>query len=499
MRQTLKQLQQREEIIIKRADKGSYTVIEDKKTYIRDCADLLSDKTYEETKDDHRWETYHTIQQLSFDAYANRVIDRNTHKFLLQQFDTIKTAEFYGLRKIHKTPTTLRPIIAGHSSPTARLSRVLDHYLQPIVTTSKSYVRDSKQFIQILDKTTFPRDILLIAADVTSLYTSIPQQEGINAVCKAMDGHYHDSWLTAFTREGLRIILKENYFQFTDKSYRQIHGTAMGTPVTPSFANIFMTDLETTFMANETTTPTHWFRYIDDIFLTWTQDRTTLDSFMNRLNNHHCDIKFTWTTSDTETTFLDVDLYKGKRFQEDGTLDTKTHYKTTNTFQYLHSTSYHPGTTKKSVCNSELIRFIRNTSDRDNYEQQKTDHFRHLSQRGYKPHQLEKWTRDINHDRRQEYLRDTTKNTSAWRPVFSTLLQPGAHRIKDVIKRHWEIIENNTILNDLFPTRPIVAYRRGKNLGQSLTRSKVRTTTKENENENRDIDTLMQACMTSQP
>ena len=137
LRQTLKQLQQREEIIIKRADKGSCTVIEDKKTYIRDCADLLTDKkTYEETKDDHRWETYYTIQELSFDAYANRVMDRNTHKFLLQQFDTVKTAEFYGLRKVHKTPATLRPIIAGHSSLTARLSRVLDHYLQPIVTSS---------------------------------------------------------------------------------------------------------------------------------------------------------------------------------------------------------------------------------------------------------------------------------------------------------------------------------------------------------------------------
>ncbi|XP_062522057.1 uncharacterized protein LOC134196852 [Corticium candelabrum] len=276
LRQTLKQLQHREEIIIKRADKWSGTVIEDKKTYIRDCSDLLTDKkTYEETEHDHRWETYHLIQELSFDAYANRVIDRNIHKFLLQQFNTIKTAEFYGLRKIHKTPATLRPIIAGHSSPTTRLSRVLDHYLQPIVATSKSYVRDSKQFIQIIDNTTLPKDTLLIAADVTSLCTSIPQQEGIDTVCKAMDTHYQDSWLTAFTREGLRIILKENYFQFTDRTYRQIYGTAMGTPVAPSFANIFMTNLETTFMENETTRPTHWYRYIDDIFLTWIQDPET--------------------------------------------------------------------------------------------------------------------------------------------------------------------------------------------------------------------------------
>ena len=154
---------------------------------------------------------------------------------------------------------------------------------------------------------------------------------------------------------------------------------------------------------------------------------------MNRLNDHHSDIKFTWTTSDKETTFLDIDLYKGKRFEEDGILDTKTRFKTTNTFQYLHRTSYHPKSTKKSICNSELIRFIRNTSDRDNYEQQKKDHIPHLTQRGYSPNQLETWTDDITHDKRQEYLRDTANNTTAWRRVFSTLLQPGVHHIKDVI------------------------------------------------------------------
>ena len=42
----------------------------------------------------------------------------------------------------------------------------------------------------------------------------------------------------------LGIVLKQNYFQFTDKMYHQIQGIAMGTKMAPSYANIFMAELE---------------------------------------------------------------------------------------------------------------------------------------------------------------------------------------------------------------------------------------------------------------
>ena len=73
----------------------------------------------------------------------------------------------------------------------------------------------------------------MVAANVTSLYTNIPQQEGTDIICDATYAHYKNSWLTAFITEGLRLILKENHFEFTDKTYKRIHGTAMGAPVAP--------------------------------------------------------------------------------------------------------------------------------------------------------------------------------------------------------------------------------------------------------------------------
>lgn len=78
--------------------------------------------------------------------------------------------------------------------------------------------------------------------DVTSRYTNIPQEEGIDTVCEAYDNFYKESppIPTYYLREMLKLILKENSFQFDGKDYLQLHGTAMGTKMAVAFANIFM-------------------------------------------------------------------------------------------------------------------------------------------------------------------------------------------------------------------------------------------------------------------
>ena len=61
------------------------------------------------------------------------------------------------------------------------------------------------------------------------------------------------------------MVLKNNNFQFNNENYLQISGTAMGTRVAPSYANLFMTDLETKLLDKSMDKPRTWFRYIDDI------------------------------------------------------------------------------------------------------------------------------------------------------------------------------------------------------------------------------------------
>ncbi|CAH3156297.1 unnamed protein product [Porites lobata] len=100
----------------------------------------------------------------------------------------------------------------------------------------------------------------------------------------------------------LRLILRENSFQFVGKNYLQVQGTAMGTKMAVAFANIFMSAIETEII-NKTVrtsvrvymdaTPLVWKRFIDDIFSLWNVDKEEIYSFIELANNHHPTIKFT--------------------------------------------------------------------------------------------------------------------------------------------------------------------------------------------------------------
>jgi len=49
----------------------------------------------------------------------------------------------------------------------------------------KSYLKVTTHFINFLEKTKVAENTVLVSIDVTSLYTTLPQEEGINIVCNA--------------------------------------------------------------------------------------------------------------------------------------------------------------------------------------------------------------------------------------------------------------------------------------------------------------------------
>ena len=162
--------------------------------------------------------------------------------------------------------------------------------------------------------------------DVTSLYTNIPQEEGIATVCRAYEHFYRNNppIPTQYLKEMLSLILKENSFQFNGRNYLQIHDTAMGTKMAVAFANIFMANIETQILSNSLTKPTIWKRYIDHIFSLWDVKKPDVDKFIEQGNSHHPTIKFTAEISNTEVKFLDTVVYKGKRLRDHSILDIKT-------------------------------------------------------------------------------------------------------------------------------------------------------------------------------
>ena len=67
-------------------------------------------------------------------------------------------------------------------------------------------------------------------------------------------------------------------------------GTAMGTPMAPNYANLFMAkfeeDMITTYYNSTGFKPLVWYRYIDDIFLIWTHGNDELEKFLLFVENY---------------------------------------------------------------------------------------------------------------------------------------------------------------------------------------------------------------------
>ena len=233
--------------------------------------------------------------------------------------------------------------------------------------------------------------------DVTSQYTNIPQEEGITTVCRAYE-HFHKnnpSIPTNYIKEMLRLILKENSFQFNRKNYLQIHGTAMGTKIATAFANIFMANIETQNLSKSLIKPMIWKRYVANIFSLWDNSKPAIDKFMTQANSHHPTIQFTAEISNTEATFLDTVVYKGKHFQSQSILDIKTHFKPTETFQYTHFSSSHPPGVKTGFMKGEALRLLRTNYSRTTFEDNIYKLKSRLRARGYPKHLIETLLSDI--------------------------------------------------------------------------------------------------------
>ena len=133
------------------------------------------------------------------------------------------------------------------------ISSFVDKLLQPIAQQQKSYLKDTTDFVNFIENTKVPEDVILDSMDVTSLYTNIPQEEGIDTVCRAYEIFYRNEppIPTQLLKQALRLILQENSFQFNGKNIcnLQTHGTAMGTKMAVAFSNIFMNKVETEILS----------------------------------------------------------------------------------------------------------------------------------------------------------------------------------------------------------------------------------------------------------
>ena len=104
----------------------------------------------------------------------------------------------------------------------------------------------------------------------------------------------------------LEFATKRSHFLFDGKYYDQIDGVAMGSPLGPVLANIFMCHFEERWVMNGKVRPSLWYRYVDDTF-TMFDSKDTACEFLQYLNSRHHSIKFTIEfEQDNVIPFLDI-------------------------------------------------------------------------------------------------------------------------------------------------------------------------------------------------
>ena len=156
-------------------------------------------------------ETFLRVKTLIKALYHGNYIDEITEKWLSLTPNPPRIPVFHTLTKIHKpNPVGGRPIISGCDSPTKRISPFVDYLLQPIAKVQESYLKYTTDFSNFIENTKVVEDTMLMSMDVTSLYTNIPQEEGINIVYNAYESfHLNKPPIpTLYLRDMLRLTLR---------------------------------------------------------------------------------------------------------------------------------------------------------------------------------------------------------------------------------------------------------------------------------------------------
>ena len=186
--------------------------------------------------------------------------------------------------------------------------------------------------------------------DVKALFTSIPIQPAINVIQKLLEEDQGLKQRTSMSVKHITSLLEfclgSTYFTFNGSFYEQQEGTAMGSPISPIVANLYLEDLEVKAIQSAQNPPTFWRRFVDDTLTIIKSSQ--IDNFLQHLNSiDQANIKFTKEDSrpDGSMPFLDILITP----EQDGSLKTTVYRKPTHTDLYLQWDSNHTITSKYGV------------------------------------------------------------------------------------------------------------------------------------------------------
>ena len=353
-----------ENIIIQKADKGNVIVVIDKNSYITKMNSILSDDTkFREVNFQKR--------NLELDYLLDKQEDIITFLKELKDSKVITESVFndlkpsggqpgvlYGLCKVHKGASAdgssppFRPILSAINTPSYKIAKFLVPLLSDL-TKNKFVFKDSFDFAKKVREQN--PDLFMASFDIDSLFTNVPLDGTIEISVKKLFGRKKK--FKGFSRENFKKLLsfavKDSFFLFNGTYYEQVDGVAMGSPLGPTLANIFLCHWEEIWIKKcpAQFRPLYYNRFMDDTFLLFSAE-DHVKKFHKYINSRHKNMTFTYETeANNRLAFLDVLVTR-----ENNTFCTSLYRKPTFSGLYSNFESFMPETYKKGLIYTLLHR-----------------------------------------------------------------------------------------------------------------------------------------------
>ena len=463
-RTSMKELSEREDIIIKKADKGAAVVIVDVKGYIKEVERQLNNtENYRKLREDPTTTNIKLVNDTIERFKKQKLINEKVAE--VHKRNDPKTPKFYLRPKIHKERNPGRPVVSSVNCHTANISKYVDYHLQPIVKEIPSHVKDTQDFLKKLEKVKdIPQESLLVTLDVKSLYTNIPNNEGIKAVKESYEKYKEKTVSAKVIITFLSLILTLNNFVFNCTHYLQTMSCAMGTICAPSYANIFMATFEAKHIYPYIKEMSLlYLRYIDDIFMIRKGTKVELVTFIKELNEKHKTIKLDFQFSPRKIAFHDTILYK----DENNNIQTTLYRKPTDQQAFLHAKSEHPRSLKSSIPYSQALRLKIICSTSTKFDQNCAIIKQKFLDRQYKEEVLDEQIKKVDRIERKELFTCKEKNNKNRIPL-SIIYNRTLPNISKIVNKNWNILQINTEFHGVFQATRMIAFKRSKNLQEII-------------------------------